>query len=235
MSRIFEAKNVYGAKKEELALIKSSDALVEVWHGTNEFWALWFCVYGVDGTVTPPTKTLGRGSMSAGFSKITDPGLYVMGIPLAGFKCHVALDVRPSELEVSHEMKELGYSDALGALAQRGECVVTVKLSPRRTVAIVVDGKRYGRKEFLARFDDPLNYLEEHLDGNMYHSGDNKLLKDAQLNRIFREFKNSGESYAEIVEALQDMIRHKDYLTLDLEEEDFLTVLEWARAKAEKE
>lgn len=233
MNKICESKNVCHAEDDELKRIESANETIEAWHGTNKFWALWFCLYGIDGKASPPTKTLGRGSMAAGFTKIQDPGLYVSPRPLAGFPCQVALDVKPSELGLSVEMASLGYTNALKALSL-SECIVTKKLPPQRVTSVTMDGKKFGRKEFLRLFDDPIAYISENLDRNMYHSDDNELLKAAKLNILFSEFKQSGDSPEEMVAAIQDMIRHKDYVAFGLGEGDMLKLLDWAKAKERK-
>lgn len=234
MSRLLEAIDVAKASKAELSRAKDEDLLVSAWHGTNAFWAVWFCVYGVDGTVAPPTKTLGRGNMSAGFSKIDDPGLYVSASRCPGFLHYVRVDVKPSELAISAEMAERGYTDTLTTL-KLGDCVIAKKLPAKRVTLVRSNNVELSREDFLKAFPDPVAYLKSLYSVNIYHRDDNVLFQRASLNFIFKELKDeirSGMPYSEAVEFLRDAIETKTYAAWNVSEEDAKTMLDWALSKA---
>ena len=233
MIALREAIDVSSLKKEDLLRVASGDLEVTAWHGTNAFWAVWFCVYGIDGTVTPPTKTLGRGNCGVGFSKISDPGLYVSAKRTPGFLHYVKVDVKPSELRVSQEMAERGHSSPLEAL-KLGDCVISAKIPARRISIVKADGREMSRSDFLLLFPDPVRYLQSLYDVNMYHQDDNELLRRASVNFMFKEFRelaDSGTSYLEIAETIEDMISHGDFHARNVPEEDARLMLDWARSK----
>lgn len=225
--RLREALNVKTASMETLNKTSETDSLVTAWHGTNAFWTLWFCLYGIDATIAPPTKALGRGNDIDGYSLIKDPGLYVSAARTSGFTHYVCLDVKPSELAISYEMKELGYENVLQTL-KSGDCIVSAKLPAKRIVKVRANNQEYSRAEFIATFPDPLKYLQELHSVNMYHQDDNVLLHRASLNFMFRDFKDNCKSLDEVNSALDDAIRFKDYLAWGLKEEDISLFRTWA-------
>ena len=84
---LYEAKDISNIDpfSSKLIEIQNKDELVKCWHGTNTFWTLWFCTKGISGDIDPPTKTLGRGNMNTGFSKIKTHGLFVSANQTFGF------------------------------------------------------------------------------------------------------------------------------------------------------
>lgn len=217
--RLIEASDILYFNDEQLKKTKDNDSMVIAYHGTNLFWCLWFCLYGVDATVEPPTKTLGRGSLVTGFSKIKTKGLFISAEKISGFDNYVVFELKPSEVGVSLEMEELGYSqkDNLKTL-QLCDAILIKKIPAKRIVKVVSKGKEYTRKNFVSLFPNPKKYLNDNYKTNMYDNG-HPLRKTATLNFFIDELKESiknGENIKNLKADLEDMIKYKDYVAIGL-------------------
>ena len=222
----------WGERDPKLELIRAKDDLVIAVHGTNTFWALWFCLYGVDADIEPPTKTLGRGNMQTGFTKIKSSGLFVSAEKTSGFRTHVYFEVKPSELGISLEMAEGGYeeSEELYTLII-GDCLIDKFLHAKRINKIIDNNIEYSRKSFMAKFPDPEKYISANQDSNTY-SG-TPLIKKWQKNDMYRELKSMSVDYA--IEVTLDGIKFKDWDTWGITEDEMYQVLDWLQKKKDKE
>jgi len=234
MKIIKEAVDLSKVKYDKIEKIKSKDDMVLAWHGTNSFWCLWFCLYGVDATIEPPTKTLGRGNSITGFSKIKTSGLFISASKTPGFEHYLVFELKPSEIGVSIEMEELGYTekDNLKTL-KLGDAILIKKITPKRIVKIFSKGKEYTRKEFISLFPDPKKYLEELYKVNMYDDG-NPLRRKATLNFFIDDFKRglkNGEKVEDLIETTKDLIKYKDYENFGLTLLDMQEILKFLNNK----
>jgi len=177
------------ARKPFLQNIIDKNDMVYAWHGTNTFWTLYFCLNGVDANIEPPTKTLGRGNELTGFNKIKTKGLFVSAERTSGFLQYVQFEVKPSELSISVEMAERGQTEAdvLNTLCV-GDCIIVEPLKANRIVKVRSNNKEYSRKEFIALFPDPQQYLSDNYSGNFYND-DNSLRRKFMKQRLYTELK----------------------------------------------
>jgi hypothetical protein len=217
----------------KLEKIRAKDDLVIAVHGTYEYWALWFCVYGLDTTVEPPTKTLGRGNMASGFSKIKSNGLFVAADKTSGFMTHVYFEVKPSELGISLEMAELGYKEGQELYTLIiGDCLIAKPLPAKRVNKVRHNNKEYTRQEFIKLFPDPKGFLRTNASNKMY--SDTPLKNKMMLNNIYQHYKKRfkrGDSVEKIKASVEDALKHGDYETWGFSKKDLLKLLAWVESK----
>ena len=232
---LLEAKDLSSFSKNDASMVRigetnpvldqitAKDDLVIAVHGTNTFWALWFCLYGVDADIEPPMKTLGRGNMQTGFSKIKDSGLFVSADYTSGFRTYVYFEVKSSELGISLEMAEGGFVEGqeLYTLVV-GDCIIDKWIPAKRINKIRDNNKEYSRKEFMATFPDPDKYISANYDSNTY-SGTPLIMKYMK-NDIYKEIKQMPVDDA--IEAVNDSIKYNDYNTWGMTEEDMYQLLD---------
>lgn len=237
MRRLNEATDIQKKRDSVLQSIQDKDDLVVAWHGTTHFWLVWFCLYGISADVEPPAKYLGRGNMTTGFTKIKDNGLYVSARKLSGFDSHIKLEVAPSELGISFEMKERGYTqETVLKTLQAGDCIIVKKLPAKRIVNIVYMGKVYSRKTFLDTIPDPYEFIDKNYKTQMYDNG-NPLRLNADLNSLFMDIKKDflrGKSPEEELVIIEDFIKHKDYQYSGISLEDSIKIRDWLITKRDK-
>jgi len=224
--------------KPFLQTIQSKDDLVYAWHGTNTFWCLYFCMYGVDADVEPPTKTLGRGSMSTGFSKIKSNGLFVSAEKTSGFLHYVKFEVKPSELGISLEMAERGHKeeDVLTTLVL-GDCIIIEPLKSKRIAEIVSNNVSYSREEFISLFPDPKKYLRDNYKVNFYNDDNpirRKFMKQMLIDELKDEINSAYFRKEDILYFIKDLNRSSDtqlIMTYGLHRKDADDIIDWLESK----
>ena len=236
MRLLNEAKDLsrYQIMDSKLNIIYQKDELVKAWHGTSMFWALWFCINGVDTDVEPPAKTLGRGSMETGFGKIDTKGLFVSADKTSGFRTLVQFEVKPSELGISMEMEQRGYKpeQVLNSLVA-GDCIIVKNIPAKRIIQVRHNNDVYTRKEFIAKFPDPDQYLENEYRQNML-SG-TSLRSKFEKEIIYAEFKkelSSGSmTIQEAINSVEEAIKFNDLEFWGITEEDAREIIKWLEGK----
>ena len=236
MRYLKEAKDLshYQIFDDKLRTIYQKDELVQAWHGTSMFWVLWFCMYGVDTTVEPPAKTLGRGTMETGFGKIDTKGLFVSASEMSGFRTLIQFEVKPSELGISLEMEQRGYKpdQVLNSLVA-GDCIIVKDLPAKRIIQVKHNNEVFTRKEFIAKFPDPEQYLENEYRQNMLSGTSLRSKYEKEI--IYKEYKKelaSGDmTIEEAIESINDAIQHNDLEFWGITEEDAQEILNWLKGK----
>ncbi len=236
MRYLKEAKDLsrYQVFDDKLNNIYQKDELIQAWHGTSMFWALWFCMKGVDTTVEPPAKTLGRGSMETGFGKIDTKGLFVSADKTSGFRTLVQFEVKPSELGISMEMEQRGYKSeqVLDSLVA-GDCIVVKDLPAKRVIQVRHNNEVFTRKEFIAKFPDPLQYLENEYRENML-SGTSlrgKYEKEIIYSEYKKELASGSMTVQEAIDSISDAIKHNDLEFWGITQKDAEEILSWLKGK----
>jgi len=221
-----------GEPYPKLQTIIDKDDLVIAVHGTYEYWALWFCLYGVDTTVEPPTKTLGRGNMQSGFSKIKTKGLFVSADKTSGFMTQVFFQVKPSELGMSLEMLELGHKKGQELYALiAGDCLIIKPIPAKRILKIRHNNKEYTRQEFIKLFPNPYDFIDQNANDKMYSH--TPLKRKQMINYLYRYFKKRIEAgkLDQVIKGIKDSIKHSDFETWDVTKRDVEDMLKWAENK----
>ena len=222
--------------QQELNYIRQKDDLVKAWHGTNFFWCLYFCLYGIDGSVEPPTKTLGRGNMVSGFDRIKTNGLFLDTEEPTTFLHGVQIEVKPSELGISVETHQLGYTEGqeLEALII-GDGLLIKPIPPRRIIKVVAEGDVYTRQEFIDLFDDPKEYIYQRYDDNTYND-DNVIRQRIQGEKLFDYVKDTvainittgkGQSAQNLLDMLNNILEEKSYIQMDVSEDIIRKIIRW--------
>ena len=211
----------------------ASDSPVIAWHGTSYYWAMFLCLYGIQGNVPAPTMTLGQGNNQTGYVRTSDAGLYVSNKPIRSQINFVKIEVKPSELGVPREMSPMGYTSGLESLAA-GEAIITKMLPARRITLVNTNGKVYSREKFLALEMDPKEFIYSNRDNNFYQNGDLTMLGKLEKNNLYTFLKGmlvNGTSPESIIISIDQMISYKDYELRGLTLKDMTEIRVWRVSK----
>lgn len=234
-SRLAEAVDLSKKKfkVDQINQLIQTDTPVVAWHGTSYYWAMYLCLYGIQGDVPAPSMTLGQGNSQTGYIRTEDTGLYVSPIKIKSQINFVKIEVKPSELAIPREMEGRGCTSGLDALIQE-EAVIVRKLPARRITSVDINGKEYSRKQFLALEENPEDFVYVNRDKNFYHSGDVTLLGKLEKDNLYAYLKSiiaEGRSTDELVQAIDTMIKYKDYEVRSMTLRDMEEIRAWLVSK----
>lgn len=234
-SKLEEAIDLSKSKlsNDQINRLIQTDTPVIAWHGTSYYWAMYLCLYGIQGDVPAPSMTLGQGNNQIGYIRTEDTGLYVSPVKIKSQINFVKIEVKPSELAIPREMEGRGCTSGLDALIQE-EAVIVKKLPARRITLVDINGKEYYRKQFLAFEKDPKDFVYVNRDKNFYHSGDVTLLSKMEKDNLYAYLKSiiaEGRSIGELVQAVDAMIDYKDYEIRSMTLRDMEEIRAWLVSK----
>lgn len=213
--------------------ILEKDLLVNAWHGTSYYWAMYLCYYGIQGDSPAPAKTLGQGNNQTGYVRTSDSGLYVSPKKIMTMVNFIKIEVKPSELAIPREMLGRNCNSGLEALIKE-EAIIVKKIPAKRIVSVEFEGNIYSRSQFLALEENPKDFLYVNRDNNFYQSGDLTLLGRMEKDNLFSYLKTrikQGVDVEDLLFGIEDMIKYKDYEPRGLSLKDMEEIKNWLLSK----